>query len=311
MATASFFTLFDDIASVLDDVAAMTKVAARKTAGVLGDDLALNAQQVTGVAADRELPIVWAVAKGSAWNKLILVPAALAISAIFPWLITPLMMIGGAYLCFEGCEKLAHRFLHSHEEDQKHHAEHLKALIDEEVDIVAMERDKIRGAIRTDFILSAEIIVISLGTVAAAAFPVRLGVLVGISAIMTIGVYGLVAMIVKLDDAGVYLHGRDNGLLKVLGRAILSAAPLLMKALSIVGTAAMFLVGGGILAHGLPMAHHVIHEIAHALHFSGGLGQVLDIVVKLALEAFLGIIVGAIVLIAVEGFGRLRGTAAH
>ena len=261
MAT-SLLALLDDIASVLDDVAVLTKLATKKTAGVLGDDLALNAQQVSGVRADRELPVVWAVAKGSLRNKAILVPAALAISAFAPWAITPLLIVGGLFLCYEGAEKLVHKFLHSGGEDA-HRAELRRALTDPGVDLVAVERDKIKGAIRTDFILSAEIIVITLGTVAAASLSTRIGVLVGIALLMTVGVYGLVAGIVKLDDGGLALTRSASPALKSLGRAILFAAPWLMKALSIAGTAAMFLVGGGILTHGLPALHHFAEVALH------------------------------------------------
>lgn len=259
MAGGSLFTLLDDIASVLDDVAVLTKVATKKTAGVLGDDLALNAEQVTGVATERELPVVWAVAKGSALNKLILVPSALAISAIAPWAIIPLLMVGGAFLCFEGFEKIVHKFLHKAEVEADQRA-HLHALIDPKVDVVAFERDKIKGAIRTDIILSAEIIVISLGTVADKPFGTRAGVLVAISVMMTVGVYGFVAGIVKLDDAGLALSKRASAAARGLGRGILFTAPYLMKALSIAGTAAMFLVGGGILVHGIAPLHHFAVE---------------------------------------------------
>ena len=248
MAGASLLALIDDIASILDDVAAMTKVAAKKTAGVLGDDLALNAQQVAGVHADRELPVVWAVAVGSLKNKGILVPAALAISAFLPWLVTPLLMIGGLYLCFEGVEKLAHKFLHPVAEA-------------EAVEEVS-EADKIQGAIRTDFVLSAEIIVIALGTVADKPFMTQVAVLTGIGVLRTVGVYGIVAAIVKMDDLGLYWVGKTNALLRVMGRGLLLAAPKLMKALAVLGTAAMFLVGGSILVHGLPPVHHLIVDIA-------------------------------------------------
>lgn len=260
MAT-SLFALLDDIATVLDDVAILSKVAAKKTAGVLGDDLALNAQQVAGVQAEREIPVVWAVAKGSLVNKLILVPAAFAISQVAPWLITPLLMVGGAYLCFEGFEKIAHRFLHRTDDtaaqDQAHEAALMAALADPAVDLVALEKTKIRGAIRTDFVLSGEIIVITLGTVQQAVWSTQLAVLAGIAVLMTVGVYGLVAGIVKLDDLGLYLSQRGSAAQQSLGRGLLRAAPLLMKTLSVVGTAAMFLVGGGILAHGLPGLPHI------------------------------------------------------
>jgi predicted DNA repair protein MutK len=285
---SSFFALLDDIATLLDDVSVLTKVAAKKTAGVLGDDLALNAQQVAGVKADRELPVVWAVAKGSMVNKAILVPAALAISAFAPWAVTPLLMIGGAFLCFEGFEKLAHRFLHSKAEDEAHHHELADALADPQVDVLAMEKEKIKGAVRTDFILSAEIIVISLGTVAQSDFVTRVAVLVGIALLMTVGVYGLVAGIVKLDDFGLYLS-RKAGAAKALGRGILRAAPWLMKSLSVAGTAAMFLVGGGILVHGIEPLHHAVEDLTKQ---AGALGGVL----ALLLDALVGIVAGALVL---------------
>jgi Uncharacterized protein conserved in bacteria len=295
MAGASLFTLLDDIASLLDDVAVLTKVAAKKTAGVLGDDLALNAQQVTGVNADRELPVVWAVAKGSLLNKAILVPAALAISAWLPWAITPLMMIGGAFLCFEGVEKLAHRFLHSKEED----AQQLQALADTQVDVVALEKDKIKGAVRTDFILSAEIIVLSLGVVAGVPFVQQLTVLVAIALAMTVGVYGLVAGIVKLDDLGLYLT-RKGAAAASIGRGILWLAPWLMRVLSIAGTAAMFLVGGGILVHSIGPLHHALEGIAPQGAWSG-------LVVNLG-NAVVGIVAGALVLGVVLLFQKLRGS---
>jgi predicted DNA repair protein MutK len=260
MAGGSLLALIDDIATVLDDVAILTKVAAKKTAGVLGDDLALNAQQVAGVRAERELPVVWAVAKGSGVNKAILVPSALAISALAPWAVTPLLMVGGTWLCFEGFEKLAHRFLHDRAEDEAHHAEQLKALADPAVDLVAFEQEKIRGAIRTDFVLSAEIIVITLGTVQDKDFLTQVAVLAGIALVMTIGVYGLVAGIVKLDDAGLYLSRQSSAAARKLGAGIVVAAPWLMKGLSVAGTAAMFLVGGGIIVHGVPGLAALAHD---------------------------------------------------
>lgn len=297
MAGASLLTLIDDIATILDDIAVMTKVAAKKTAGVLGDDLALNAQQVAGVKAERELPVVWAVAKGSMVNKAILVPAALAISAFAPWAVIPLLMLGGAFLCYEGFEKLVHKYTHSQAQEQRHHEEHLEALADPDIDLVALEKEKIKGAIRTDFILSAEIIVISLGTVAAAAFSQQVAVLVGIAAIMTVGVYGLVAGIVKLDDGGLYLS-QKNGQSAIrrsqrsLGAVILRVAPYLMKALSIIGTAAMFMVGGGILLHGIPGAEAFLHAASN--FFPGGAFS--EVLVTYTLSGIAGIIAGAIVL---------------
>jgi len=304
MAGASLLALLDDIATILDDVSVMTKVAAKKTTGVLGDDLALNAQQVAGVRAERELPVVWAVAKGSLRNKLILVPAALAISVLAPWAITPLLMLGGAFLCFEGFEKLAHKFLRSRSEEEAHHAELAQALADPAVDLVALERDKIRGAVRTDFILSAEIIVITLGTVAAASFGMQVAVLAGIAVLMTIGVYGLVAGIVKLDDGGLYLSRQaGDGFARVqrgLGRGILRAAPVLMKTLSMAGTAAMFLVGGGILVHGMPGAHDLVEAAAQATSVLPGIGGMLHAVTPLLLDGLAGIAAGALVLAAVS-----------
>jgi hypothetical protein len=300
MAGSSLLALIDDIATILDDVSVMTKVAAKKTSGVLGDDLALNAQQVAGVKAERELPVVWAVAKGSFRNKLILVPAALAISALAPWAITPLLMLGGAFLCYEGFEKLAHKYLHR-QEVAAHDAELAQALADPAVDLVALERDKIQGAVRTDFILSAEIIVITLGTVAAASFGLQVAVLAGIAVVMTIGVYGLVAGIVKLDDAGLYLSQRPVRLARAFGHGILAAAPTLMKGLSIIGTAAMFLVGGGILMHGLPGAHHVVEAVTHAV----GVGNLLGTLTPLLLDGLAGIAAGALVLAAVSLGKRL------
>jgi len=304
---SSLLALLDDIATILDDVSVMTKVAAKKTAGVLGDDLALNAQQVSGVAAARELPVVWAVARGSLVNKAILVPAALAISAFIPWAVTPLLMVGGAFLCYEGFEKLAHRWLHRGAGEARRE-ELAQAVADPSVDLLALEKEKIKGAVRTDFILSAEIIVISLGTVAAAPLPQRLAVLVGIALIMTVGVYGLVAGIVKLDDAGLHLHrsageGAFAGIRRALGSGILAAAPYLMKGLSIAGTAAMFLVGGGILAHGVPTLHHAAQAMAE------GAGP-LRAVVSLAADGAVGIAAGALVLAAVSLVQRLRPSPA-
>ena len=301
---SSLLALLDDITTVLDDVAILSKVAAKKTAGVLGDDLALNAQQVTGVSADRELPVVWAVARGSLLNKAILVPAALAISALLPMLITPLLMIGGAFLCFEGFEKLAHRFLHDAKADEARKAQLAKALSDPSVDLVAFERDRIKGAVRTDFILSAEIIAITLGTVAAAPFATRAAVVAGIALVMTVGVYGVVAGIVKLDDAGLWLSRREGGFARALGAGILRAAPWLMKGLSIAGTAAMFLVGGGILVHGFPPLHHAVQA------WTQGMGSLATTLLPTLADGVAGIFAGALVLSGVSLFQRLRGRPA-
>lgn len=292
MAGTSLLTLLDDIATLLDDVAALTKVATKQTAGVLGDDLALNAEQVTGVHTERELPVVWAVFKGSALNKLIIVPSALAISAFAPWAITPLLMVGGAFLCFEGFEKVAHKLLADSNQAKTEHAVQVAALADPKVDILAFEREKIRGAIRTDVILSAEIVVISLGTVADQSLAMQAGVLAAISALMTVGVYGLVAGIVKLDDAGLALERRSNAAARAIGRMILRAAPYLMKGLSIAGTVAMFLVGGGILVHGIgPLAHFVEAQAS---------------LVKVLLQGATGLVAGGLIVGLVTLAKRLR-----
>jgi predicted DNA repair protein MutK len=303
MAT-SLLVLLDDITSVLDDVATMTKVATGKTAGVLGDDLALNTQQVSGVRAERELPVVMAVAKGSLVNKAILVPAALLISGVAPWAVMPLLMVGGLYLCFEGAEKIVHRFVHRAEEEA-HRRELVQAVFDPGADLVALEKDRIRGAIRTDFILSAEIIVIALGTVAGATLPVRIGVLIGIALLMTVGVYGLVGAIVKLDDGALALVRTGSRGLQALGRGILVATPWFMKALSVAGTAAMFLVGGGILAHGIPAVHHAIEAAAHRLPApASGLATLLA-------NALAGIVAGFVLVAVVVPIQRRRGRRAQ
>lgn len=280
--------------ALLDDITAMTKVAAGKTAGVLGDDLTLNAQQVAGVDPERELPVVWAVAKGSAKNKLILVPVALAISALAPWAVITLLMIGGALLCYEGFEKVFHKLIHKlpgHEQEAKTEKEEqlalIQAIVDPTVDLMAVERDKIKGAIRTDFILSAEIIVISLGTVAEASFIHKLGVLTSISILMTIGVYGLVAGIVKIDDLGARL-AKGAGVVAALGRGLLRGAPWMMTTLSVAGTAAMFLVGGGILVHGIPAIEHAIHAL------SGQMGSI-EWLASSLMAGLVGIIAGGLV----------------
>lgn len=297
MAGSSLLMLIDDIATVLDDVALMTKMAAKKTAGVLGDDLALNAQQVSGVRAEREIPVVWAVAKGSFINKLILVPTALLISAFAPWAVTPLLMLGGAYLCFEGFEKLAHKFLHSKAEVQADHAQLVEAVANPATDLVAFEKDKIKGAIRTDFILSAEIIAITLGTVADAPLMQQVIVLSGIAIVMTIGVYGLVAGIVKLDDLGLWLTQKPGQMARSIGGGILRAAPYMMKSLSVIGTAAMFMVGGGILTHGVPAVHHWIESVSQS---AGAVAWLMPTL----LNAVAGIIAGALVLALVSGVGK-------
>lgn len=310
MAGASLLALLDDIATLLDDVAVLTKVAAKKTAGVLGDDLALNAQQVTGVRAERELPVVWAVFKGSALNKLIMVPVALAFSAFIPWIITPLLMLGGAFLCYEGFEKVAHRFLTPAESDEKEHKERLQAVVDENVDMVTFEQERIRGAIRTDAILSAEIIVIVLGTVQAADLVTRIAVLSIVATLITIGVYGLVAGIVKLDDVGMHLidkSGESRWLRfqRWFGAWILRFAPKFMRTLSVVGTIAMFLVGGGILVHAIAPVADILHSVeafAHGLSVAGGIAAV---VATTFYNGLFGLLTGAVLVGIGMGIKRL------
>jgi predicted DNA repair protein MutK len=311
LAAGSLLTLLDDIATILDDVSLMTKVAAKKTAGVLGDDLALNAQQVTGVRADRELPVVWAVFKGSAFNKLIMVPAALFLSAVFPWIITPLLMLGGAFLCYEGFEKVAHRLLHPPAEDQEDHAERLQAVADSKVDMVQFEKQRIRGAIRTDAILSAEIIVIALGTVKDAELAVRIGVVSLIAALMTVGVYGLVAGIVKLDDVGMHFMEK-TGEAKIaaaqrrLGGALLSFAPWMMKTLSVLGTAAMFLVGGGILVHGVPQLALLLHDVEDLAHELPVAADLFSGLAGMTFNGIIGVVAGGVLVGVQYLIGRLK-----
>ncbi len=310
MAGSSLLLLIDDIATLLDDVAVLSKVAAKKTAGVLGDDLAVNAEKVSGVRAERELPVVWAVTKGSFRNKLILVPAALLISFIAPWLITPLLMMGGLFLCYEGFEKLAHPFLHSKEEAEAEHQDRLAHLSDPAVDPVTFEQNKIKGAIRTDFILSAEIIVITLGTVAEASIGVRIAVVSTIAMVMTAGVYGLVAGIIKLDDAGLYLAQKDGQgpwrrFQRWFGERLVAFAPMLMKILSVVGTAAMFMVGGGILVHGIhALAELFEHWVAAGAQWPG-IGPVIDFIGFTLLAAVFGVIAGALTMVVVAPLQKL------
>ncbi|WP_230659452.1 DUF808 domain-containing protein [Psychrobacter sp. I-STPA10] len=299
MAGASLLALIDDISLLLDDVSVMTKVAAKKTAGVLGDDLALNAEQVTGVKPDRELPVVWAVAKGSLVNKMILVPAALVINELAPWLVTPLLMLGGLFLCFEGAEKVIHKFWpHLLAHDDEHEARRA-ANIDENIDLVEYEKQKIKGAIRTDFILSAEIIVITLGTTVGASLLNSALVLSIVAVGITIGVYGLVAGIVKIDDVGLHLLKKPDATKQKIGEFLLSAAPKLMKFLSIAGTLAMFLVGGGILVHGIGYLHHTVEDIAHLTGVFSGLSSAL-------INAVIGFAVGALLLFVIGGIQKLR-----
>lgn len=304
MAGASLLTLLDDIATVLDDVAVMSKVAAKKTAGVLGDDLALNAQQVSGVSAEREIPVVWAVAKGSFRNKCILVPAALLISAFVPWLIMPLLLLGGLFLCFEGAEKILEKWHHAQPSKEKEIATE-----QEITDIAAYEKQKIAGAVRTDFILSAEIIVIALGTVQGQSTSAQILVVSLIAFVMTIGVYGLVAAIVKLDDLGFYLERRSQGkgIGNTLGQSLIRFAPKLMKGLTIVGTAAMFLVGGGIVVHNVPAIHHLVEPVL--MNFSAY--TLANALLPALLNGMIGVLAGLIVVAIVTGLQKVRAQFAR
>lgn len=314
MAGLSLLALLDDIASVLDDVALMTKIAAKKTAGVLGDDLALNAEQVSGVSADRELPVVWKVAKGSFRNKAILVPAALLISAIAPWLITPLLLIGGLFLCFEGAEKIVHSLSAKPaavgaDETTENTEGHLPL---NDVSLEEYEDQKVKGAIRTDFILSAEIIVIALGTVQSQPLSTQLLVVSLIAITMTVGVYGLVAGIVKMDDAGLYLvkNNREKSLKRIIGNGLLSFAPKLMKSLATIGTIAMFLVGGSIVVHSIPDSHVMLHHLLTTLPAAAQSNGLITWLVPVIIDALTGITAGFIVLTVVMGTQKLTGKSA-
>lgn len=293
---SSLLLLLDDIATIMDDVAVMSKMAAKKTAGVLGDDLALNAQQVSGVSADRELPVVWAVAKGSFVNKLILVPLALGISVVAPWLINPLLMLGGLFLCYEGIEKVIHSLQHK---KAKTAEEAIVELEYTENQLRSMEKDKIKGAIRTDFILSAEIIVISLGTVASAVFVTKLTVLAIIAIVMTVGVYGAVALIVKIDDIGLYLTQKASSVKQKIGHGLLAFAPILMKTLTVVGTLAMFLVGGGIINHAIPLLHHLTEDAVDHIEHVPTFGHIFGAVTPTLMNFLIGIVAGLIVFIVI------------
>ncbi|EIB98404.1 MULTISPECIES: DUF808 domain-containing protein [Pantoea] len=300
MAGTSLLTLLDDIATLLDDISVMGKVAAKKTAGVLGDDLSLNAQQVTGVKANRELPVVWGVAKGSFLNKLILVPLALVISAFAPWLITPLLMLGGAYLCYEGVEKVMHSLQHDKQsKSPEARQQRLDSLAKQNA--AEFEKKKIKGAVRTDFILSAEIVAITLGIVSESPLLNQVIILAGIAILVTIGVYGIVAAIVKIDDLGFWLREKSSRVAQGIGSVLLAAAPWLMKILSVVGTIAMFLVGGGIVVHGITPLHHLIEEVSAG--FSGWIATLLSNGANLVL----GFIIGSIVLLVVNLIARVRG----
>ncbi len=301
MAGTSLLALLDDIATLLDDISVMGKVAAKKTAGVLGDDLSLNAQQVTGVKANRELPVVWGVAKGSLLNKVILVPLALLISAFASWLITPLLMLGGAYLSYEGVEKIVHWL--SADKDRKSPEARQKRLENlSQQEAMKYEKDKIKGAVRTDFILSAEIVALTLGIVSGAPLLNQILILAGIALLVTVGVYGIVALIVKIDDLGFWLQKKQSVVAQKIGDGLLVLAPLLMKVLSVVGTLAMFLVGGGIVIHGVPCLHHHIEALSSPL---GGL--LASFISSLAAPLVVGAVIGSIVLCLVKLFGKITG----
>ncbi len=304
---SSLLILLDDIAAVLDDVAVMSKMAAKKTAGVLGDDLALNAQQVSGVRSDRELPVVWAVAKGSFINKLILVPLALLISVVAPWLINPLLMIGGLFLCYEGVEKVLHSLQHKKAKTEEEASTELEVI---ETDLATFEKDKVKGAVRTDFILSAEIVVISLGTVATAAFGTKVMVLSVIAILMTIGVYGFVAMIVKIDDLGLYLTKQASSAKQTIGRSLLAFAPKLMKTLTIVGTIAMFLVGGGIITHAVSSLHHLTEEAVDHVELIPSVGNIIGAITPTLINMLIGIIAGLAVVLVMKLIQTVRAKAA-
>jgi predicted DNA repair protein MutK len=300
---SSLLILLDDIATVLDDVAVMSKMAAKKTAGVLGDDLALNAQQVSGVRSERELPVVWGVAKGSFVNKLILVPLALLISVVAPWLINPLLMIGGLFLCYEGVEKVLHSLKHKKATTEEAAEAELTAI---ETDLATFEKEKIKGAIRTDFILSAEIVVISLGTVATAAFATKVMVLSAIAIVMTVGVYGFVAMIVKIDDLGLYLTEQASSFKQTVGRGLLAFAPKLMKTLTIVGTIAMFLVGGGIITHTIPWFHHFTEDSVDYVQHIPTMGNIIGAVTPTLINLAIGFVAGLLVLIVIAMIQKMK-----
>jgi predicted DNA repair protein MutK len=304
MAGGSLLVLIDDVATVLDDVALLTKTTTQKTAGVLGDDLALNAEQVSGVRAERELPVVWAVAKGSLKNKAILVPSAMLISAIAPWAITPILMVGGAYLCLEGFEKIAHKYL-DHSADDAADAEEAKAAVGKSP--AELERLKVNGAIRTDLVLSAEIMAIALGAVAGASLLNQFLVLTAVALIVTVGVYGLVALIVRMDDVGFYLEKKQNQVAKAVGRKIIQSAPILMKLLTIIGTCAMFLVGAGIILHGIPVLSDLKHSIEHAAEALPVVGGVMKVVTPVILDGVAGVLIGGLVLAVVTQFQKVLG----
>ncbi len=293
MAAGSLLALLDDIATLLDDISVMSKVAAKKTAGVLGDDLAVNAEQVGGIKASRELPVVWAVAKGSLVNKVIIVPVMLLLSVVLPVLITPILILGGCYLCFEGAEKVWHTIVHRGAKD---HSSGQALIQNPAVDLVALEKKKIKGAIKTDFILSLEIIVIALSTMSEYPFAKQAMALAFVAVAITIGVYGLVALIVKIDDAGLYLVAKE-GILKQVGNFLLWFAPAVMKSLTVIGTVAMFLVGGGILTHSL---EHYLGKVASVGHYIHVNNVFIEGAIHTAYNAIVGVVIGALIVMVVS-----------
>ncbi|NPA81311.1 MAG: DUF808 domain-containing protein [Epsilonproteobacteria bacterium] len=285
--TGGFFSLFDDIATLMDDLALITKTAAKKTAGVLGDDLAVNAQKASNFASSRELPVLWAITKGSFLNKLIIVPIALLLSAFLPSAIPWILMLGGAYLAYEGFEKIYEFFFHKDEHKKK--KERLKPLSKEE--ILKEEKEKIKSAIFTDFILSIEIVIIALGVVQNEPITTQIFVVSVVAFLATIGVYGIVALIVRLDDFGlalVNLNEEKNTISDKIGLFLISALPKIVKALSVIGTIAMLTVAGGIYMHHI----HSIHKLLHSLPSLLG-------------ELTTGLVIGAIVFFVVEIFKKI------
>jgi predicted DNA repair protein MutK len=294
---SGLLAFFDDISVILDDVAAMSKIAARKTAGIVGDDLAVNANVVVGIDPTRELPIVGKIALGSLLNKVVLIPLALALPTAA---IHPLLMVGGAFLCYEALHKMMHK---KDSDDQAHEEELLVAVRENGNDLMKVENQKVKGAIATDAVLSAEVIAVALGAVATAPLKVKALTLGVVGLVMTVGVYGLVAIIVKVDDLGMHL-GRSTGagseFKKKLGAGLVASMPIFMKCLSVVGTVAMFTVGGGLLLHGMPLLEHGIEAVLGS-HSRGLLATVVHFVTVVGI----GMLAGLITMPLFQGLGRL------
>lgn len=307
MAGFSLLALIDDITTLLDDIAVLAKTSAKKAGGVLGDDFAVSANQLHGMRADRELPVVYAVAKGSLINKAFLVPGALLVSAFAPWAILPLLVLGGLYLCFEGSEKVLHHLLSTgHAEDDADTNEEAKAAA--KLGAAEYEKRKIKGAVRTDLVLSLEIVVITLGTVAGASLIKQFAVLVLVALLVTIGVYGIVAAIVRLDDWGLALMKKDGERTKAVGRFLVSLAPKVLRFLSIFGTVAMFLVGGGIVVHALPKLGEAMHELDHWAAAVPAVGTLLEYLASPAVTIVLGFAMGAVLVVAMSAGERMWKT---